>query len=441
MFWQFHGLLINMNTGLYNVIMTAGDVALLSLVARQLPDRNRGQKPEAETTDRNRVSPTPDLSLQVKMRRLKPKPGFLFGAETGFVNLSVLMQKLADKPAFFNWLKVGGGGADIIGKNQLISLMFGLIGLGLTGVLAAWLLGENRFGVVRLLCDGLFWHGFAVMAGLAWLLRRREPLVARTCCLAAIMVAVIGIYAFRIEPYWLEISRVQLKTAKLEQPVKIVIVADLQSDVFGEYERKALRLANDAKGDIILFLGDYAQESEYHVRDKSLQDFKATLQEINISAPQGIYAVRGNLETGYDWNPVFAGLPVRLLEQTEKVELPNLCLSGLSLDDSEHTQLFIPECGDKFHVVFGHVPNFALGDVRGDLLIAGHTHGGQIRIPFIGPLATASEIPHKWGAGITDLGNGRTLLVSRGIGMERGYAPRFRFLCRPELVIIELLPA
>ncbi|GAB4297823.1 MAG: hypothetical protein Fur0025_36040 [Oscillatoriaceae cyanobacterium] len=353
-----------------------------------------------------------------------------------------MRQKFTEKPAFFKGFKSGWlGQAKIIRETQFIELILSLCVLGLTGLLAAGILGEDLVGVVRLLCDGLFWHGFAVMAGLAWLLRGRWPLVARTCGIAAIMVAAIGIYAFRIEPYWLEISRLQLKTDKLEQPVKIVVVADLQSDVFGEYERKALRLANDAKGDIMLFVGDYAQESEYHVRDKSLQDFKATLQEININAPQGIYAVRGNLEIGYDWNPVFAGLPVRLLEQTETVDLPNLCLTGLSVDDSYNTELFIPECGEKFHLVFGHVPNFALGDVRGDLLIAGHTHGGQIRIPFIGPLATASKIPNQWGAGITDLGNGRTLFVSRGIGMERGYAPRFRFLCRPELAIIELLPA
>ena len=438
MLWYFHGLVINVNTGLYNVIMTASDVVLLSLVARPSLGRNRGQKPEAATGNRNRVAPTQDLSRGLRRRRLTPKPSFLFGGETGFVNLSVMMRKLADQAAFFNWLKPGWlGVAEIIGENQLIYLILGLVLLGLTGGVAAGLLGENRFDIVRLLCDGLFWHGFAVMAGLAWLLWRREPLVARTCCLGAIMVAALGIYAFRIEPYWLEISRVQLKNDKLEQPVKIVVVADLQSDVFGEYERKSLRLANDAKGDIILFVGDYAQESEHHVRDKSLQDFKAALQEINIRAPQGIYAVRGTLETGSDWNPVFAGLPVRLVEQTETIERPNLCLTGLSLTDSENTQLFIPDCGAKFHVVFGHVPNFALGDVRGDLLVAGHTHGGQLRIPFIGPLATASEIPHQWGAGITDLGNGRTLLVSRGIGMELGDDPRFRFLCRPEMVNIE----
>jgi uncharacterized protein len=72
--------------------------------------------------------------------------------------------------------------------------------------------------------------------------------------------------------------------------------------------------------------------------------------------------------------------------------------------------------------------------------VAGHTHGGQVRIPFIGPLATLSAVPRSWAAGITDLPSGGKLFVSRGIGMERGNAPRMRFCCRPELAVIDLVP-
>jgi predicted MPP superfamily phosphohydrolase len=50
-------------------------------------------------------------------------------------------------------------------------------------------------------------------------------------------------------------------------------------------------------------------------------------------------------------------------------------------------------------------------------------------------------VPRSWAAGVTRLVNGATLIVSRGVGMERGSAPRLRFLCRPELVIIEVLPS
>jgi hypothetical protein len=50
-------------------------------------------------------------------------------------------------------------------------------------------------------------------------------------------------------------------------------------------------------------------------------------------------------------------------------------------------------------------------------------------------------VPRAWAAGTTRLDSGRTLVVSRGVGMERGDAPRLRFLCRPEIVIVEIVPA
>jgi hypothetical protein len=99
----------------------------------------------------------------------------------------------------------------------------------------------------------------------------------------------------------------------------------------------------------------------------------------------------------------------------------------------------VPHDG-KYHVMLGHLPNFALRDGDADLLVAGHTHGGQVRVPFFGPIITHSLIPRSWAAGVTDLGNGRTLIVSRGIGMERGVAPRLRFLCRPQLIVVDLMP-
>ena len=73
-------------------------------------------------------------------------------------------------------------------------------------------------------------------------------------------------------------------------------------------------------------------------------------------------------------------------------------------------------------------------------LVTGHTHGGQVRLPIIGPLMTLSLVPRGWAAGLTELPGGGKLLVSRGLGMERGYAPRIRFRCRPELMVIDLVP-
>ena len=76
-----------------------------------------------------------------------------------------------------------------------------------------------------------------------------------------------------------------------------------------------------------------------------------------------------------------------------------------------------------------------------DLILAGHTHGGQVRLPLLGPLLTLSQVPRSWAAGRTELPGGGTLIVSRGVGMERHDAPRLRFLCRPELVVLDLIPA
>jgi predicted MPP superfamily phosphohydrolase len=91
--------------------------------------------------------------------------------------------------------------------------------------------------------------------------------------------------------------------------------------------------------------------------------------------------------------------------------------------------------------VLGHSPNFSLGQVSADLLIAGHTHGGQVQIPFIGPMLTLSQVPRSWASGVVTIAPGKVLVVSRGVGMERGNAPRIRFRCRPELVILDLVPS
>ena len=114
-------------------------------------------------------------------------------------------------------------------------------------------------------------------------------------------------------------------------------------------------------------------------------------------------------------------------------------LTALAWWDSFDPELRLPRA-EAFHVAFGHAPDYALGEVEADLLIAGHTHGGQVRLPFIGPIITFSEVPRAWTSGATELSGGRTLIVSRGIGMERGDAPRIRFLCRPEVAIIDVVP-
>ncbi len=72
-----------------------------------------------------------------------------------------------------------------------------------------------------------------------------------------------------------------------------------------------------------------------------------------------------------------------------------------------------------------------------DLYLSGHTHGGQVRLPFYGAVFTASYYGKKYEMGQYQLGPA-TLYVSRGIGMAGGLIPRVRLLCPPELVLVEL---
>jgi predicted MPP superfamily phosphohydrolase len=71
------------------------------------------------------------------------------------------------------------------------------------------------------------------------------------------------------------------------------------------------------------------------------------------------------------------------------------------------------------------------------LVLAGHTHGGQVVIPLFGPPVTASRLPRAYAGGLHDF-RGIPLHVSRGVGMERGFAPPVRFLCPPEICVLEL---
>ena len=72
-----------------------------------------------------------------------------------------------------------------------------------------------------------------------------------------------------------------------------------------------------------------------------------------------------------------------------------------------------------------------------DLHLAGHTHGGQIVVPLYGPPVTLSSLPRRYARGLHPFGD-HLINVAAGIGMEGNHAPRIRFLCPPEICVIEI---
>ena len=87
-----------------------------------------------------------------------------------------------------------------------------------------------------------------------------------------------------------------------------------------------------------------------------------------------------------------------------------------------------------------HTPDLILeATERGvDLVLSGHTHGGQVRLPGLGAVVTFSSFGRRYAAGLFNEA-GTRMVVSRGIGLEGGAAPRVRFLCRPEIVSIDMV--
>lgn len=321
----------------------------------------------------------------------------------------------------------------LVGPFILFLIVFTLGSLMLIFVLG----GGDTFGAMRLLAYWLFLYLPLVGFISSHHLLPSAVVAQRICRVASAGLVLLGIWAFLIEPKLLEVNTVTIRSPKISQAMRIAVVSDLQTDHIGSYERRALRAVTETTPDLILLTGDYLQVSRRQIPTLAPQ-LNRLLREVQLAAPLGVYAVRGDTE--FDaWAKLFDGLSITPLPDTTTLELDGLTLTGLSAVDSRFGPKAMAQT-DGFHVVFGHAPDYALGNLAADLQIAGHTHGGQVRLPWIGPLLTLSRVPRSWAAGVTDLGDDRTLVVSRGIGMERGRAPRLRFLCRPEIVVIELLP-
>jgi uncharacterized protein len=307
-------------------------------------------------------------------------------------------------------------------------------------LVSAIVFGEHLFGVVRLLAWSLFLHVPVFLIGLGALEWRRSPGAACGCWAAALLVGLVALDAFVIEPRWLQVSTLEIPSDKIEVPIRVVVLADVQTDHPGRYERRALETAMAYQPDLVLLAGDYIQlgrRSRSYAEE--LEALRELLVAVDLDAPLGAYAVGGNVDRPGIWSEAFARLPVTTMEQTAQVDLGAIVLTGLSYRDSSDVHLRVTS-QEAFHIVLGHSPNFSLGSIEADLLIAGHTHGGQVQLPFIGPLLTLSSVPRSWASGMTQIAPERALIVSRGIGLERGQAPRLRFLCRPEVVVIDLVP-
>ncbi len=296
------------------------------------------------------------------------------------------------------------------------------------------------------------WTFYGALSAVAWWLFVHLPILALGMAVAgqerwlralsgavAFALVAVGVDAFLIEPRWLEVTTHQISAPGLERPLRVALLADIQTDRVGAWEAEVLARAEAAQPDLWLFAGDYVQVRESDPqRPIQRARFRELLRSLDLDAPLGLFAVQGDND-GDGWEEMFEGTRIHVTTSTQTRDLGPLMLTMLSVKDSRYGAE-LPEV-DGFHVVLAHRPGFSAFSPAADLLLTGHVHGGQVRLPLWGPLLTFTDIPRSWAVGRTTLPHGAELVVSRGIGMEQDHAPRLRFLCRPELVILDLIPS
>jgi len=275
--------------------------------------------------------------------------------------------------------------------------------------------------------------------------RKKTSRLFKWSCAVLWPLAAIGVlciaYAYFVEPYWLEVTHVTIASDKLpptSRPLRIVHVSDLHCDPKVRLEEKLPDIVADLRPDLIAFTGDSINSRG------GLPHFRRCMTRFAEIAPT--FGVKGNWDAWY-WREIdtFAGTGVTELDGGV-VELETggakVRICGIAYGRaSSHGEVLARLVPGAFNIFLYHTPDLIYDIARGnvDLYLAGHTHGGQVALPFYGALITLSRYGKRFESGLYRVQK-TVMFVSRGIGMEGGRAPRIRFLARPEVTLIEVVP-
>ncbi|MGJ8653231.1 MAG: metallophosphoesterase [Opitutaceae bacterium] len=297
----------------------------------------------------------------------------------------------------------------------------------------------------------------SIFAGLAitWSSVRKQLLmIAFLYAFLGADVFALRYYVTRIEPEQLVVKHVRLETPKLSETVRLLHITDIQAGSIGEYQISIFNKIKELNPDIILNTGDFLQIVEPATFDEEWEKLLVLIASVNPR--YGTFAVLGDTDWGRELSRIKLDdlYPIQMLSsRTQVVELDSgssLSLHGLNLNQSKSAEWAIRSIDHwlekssptEFRILFGHAPDYALGvsEKPIDLCLAGHTHGGQVRLPWYGPLVIDSDVPKEWSRGFRRVGI-PYLNVSAGAGSNRHKGlPPLRFNCPTEMTLIELAP-
>ncbi len=270
--------------------------------------------------------------------------------------------------------------------------------------------------------------------------------------LRIMVYSVIAIFLVIACDMRLKVVTYQIETTKTNTNIRLVLLTDLHSERYGQNQSKLLEEIEKANPDIILLGGDlFDDKREYTNAEILLQ---------NLSSHYVCFYVPGNHEY---WSndidtmlSIVSSYDIPILNGSNRIVICNgqaINICGLDDPDSisyvsdsvpiltQLNNLKDTTSEDIFSVLLSHRPELAEQYQRFnfDLVLSGHAHGGQWRIPGIinGLYAPNQGLFPKYAGGRYDFED-QTLIVSRGLSRVTTAVPRI--FNRPELIIIEITP-
>lgn len=257
-----------------------------------------------------------------------------------------------------------------------------------------------------------------------------------------------------IEPKCIKVNKKSIQIKGLPD-MTIAVIADMHVGPFKgkAYLQKVVEKINALSPDLIVIPGDFIYDHKADIRDLS------PLQHLH--APLGVFAVLGNHDTGHMLlrtkktfisyrTPDRSQDVVRTLKKLGIILLRNEH-HILSINNTQFALAGTDHCWMKSYksaevykkipkkmpvILLTHIPDAILdaNNARASLMISGHTHGGQIRLPFVGSIyPIPDQLGRAYDQGLFTLNSGATLAITHGIGETMA---RARLCCMPEILLL-----
>ena len=250
-----------------------------------------------------------------------------------------------------------------------------------------------------------------------------------------IFLTIFLIYSILIEPDLITVKKLELKSDSMPE-MKIVFVSDFHLSKFAKRRmNRIIQTVNKQNADIIISGGDYYI---MHSAQPSMDSNKIAKLMSKMKSKYGIYSVLGNHDYYKDGDSIKNALQnegILVLENSNtSIDINGKTLYIAGISDMQTTYYNLDKAlynTEKPTILISHSPDITpQAKHRADLILSGHTHGGQVRIPFFGAVIVPSKYGKRYESGFIE----NIVYVIRGLGTSLF---KIRFNCAPEITVID----